>query len=164
MIIFYQDRLGTTLGKALKKEWRFLRALDASAASSSRSSGAAAGPATGGDSGYDVIVGSDLAYHRDTGPSLLYTIKALSSPATVTLIALPHRSTQNAAEQIAAMAQASGEKTHLLCHLILLNDHFTKTGSGQTSTGKALKKKSECVSFLQGCNPGLYMRSGGSLC
>jgi hypothetical protein len=88
-------------------------------ASSSRSSGAAAGPATGGDSGYDVIVGSDLAYHRDTGPSLLYTIKALSSPATVTLIALPHRSTQNAAEQIAAMAQASGEKTHLLCHLIL---------------------------------------------
>jgi hypothetical protein len=31
MIIFYQDRLGTTLGKALKKEWRFLRALDASA-------------------------------------------------------------------------------------------------------------------------------------
>jgi hypothetical protein len=102
-----------------------------------------------------VIVGSDLAYHRDTGPSLLYTIKALSSPATVTLIALPHRSTQNAAEQIAAMAQASGEKTHLLCHLILQMIILPRQARDKHPQGKHSKKRANafrfCRAAIQGC-------------
>jgi hypothetical protein len=43
-------------------------------------------------------------YHRDCIPDLLYTIRALSSARTTTLLAVPHRSLINPAESLGAAA------------------------------------------------------------
>lgn len=70
---------------------------------------------SGHASGFDLIVGSDLAYHGDCVPQLIHTIKGLASLSTAAVLALPHRGLRNdPVAQFAAMADASGLVTQVL--------------------------------------------------
>lgn len=66
-------------------------------------------------SGFDLVVGSDLAYHGDCVQPLIHTIKSLSSLRTAAVLALPHRGLRSdPVAQFAALAVANGLVSHVI--------------------------------------------------